>query len=708
MKVNNADFKKKLDNLYSIGFVLSIILCCILLFNSYNAFALSASNNFKIINAKKVKRNIINNKIISKKESVGKTASIKKPIIKGNKNLSAEILNRTIKIRINKKYQLTENVSTNIKILSERSINKYSEVVIPYSLKYQRLKLINAYTLLNGMFKIKPGKHAINIVSPNFAVNYPIYSDIKYFTISMPAVETGSILHYSYKITSFKPLIKNSVFDTVNFTRTIPVKHISLIIYYPVNMHLNIYLHNIKKSNCVRTIKIIKNKKYDVLHLSFSNLSALKKENYMPSLENYRKYISVSSFNSWEKLSSRFYYLFKSAEVYNKNMVKYVNKVNKKDNAHISYNKNSYNKNRVYKKLKKISNLYYNFTKSFQYIGIGYGINGYKPAKAFKTFSDGYGDSKSLAVLFIALLKIEHIKAYPVIATSLNTSDLNKHIINPMQFDSVIIAVIIANKTFYLFPDSSSVKAFKLPSSLAGRKALEILGRNKYKLVMLPEENFKQNKKVYIFKGKINKNGGIRGKISYIYKGVYAKFERSDLKNMNSYKKLMKAGDFLYSFIPGANIKYFKYLHIKNVKKNVILKLKFSDKNYMQGSGNKFIFHLPLPVDNSMMHLVLRNKRIYPLLIGYPFEHKAKIIINLPEKFKLFYMPPLLNISNAAGKIFSKCADIHNNSNNKLVCTSEFISKSSRIKQKDYNKFRSLIREYLQYLKNYYIGLSGH
>ena len=731
MKINNADIekkyfnfifiklnlnKKKIDNLsliYLIGFILSITLCSILLFNSHNVFALSASNNFKIINIKKVKKSVINNKITSKIKGIGKTAVFKKPL-NANENSGAEILNRIIKIRINKKYQLTENVSTNIKILSERSINKYSEVVIPYSLKYQRLKLINAYTLLNGMFKIKLGKHAINIVSPNFAVNYPIYSDIKYFTISMPAVETGSILHYSYKITSFKPLIKNSVFDTVNFTRTIPVKHISLIIYYPVSMHLNIYLHNIKKSNCVHTIKIIKNKKYDVLHLSFSNLSALKKENYMPSLENYRKYISISSFNSWEKLSSRFYYLFKSAEVYNKNMVNYIHKIN---NNKVKNNKNNdvavikhfnYGKNTINKKLKEISNLYYNFTKSFQYTGIGYGINGYKPAKAFQTFSDGYGDSKSLAALLIALLKIEHVKAYPVITTSLNTSDLNKHIINPMQFDSVIIAVIIANKTFYLFPDSSSVKAFKLPSSLAGRKALEILGHNKYKLVILPEENFKQNKKVYIFKGKINKNGGIRGKISYIYKGVYAKFERSGLKNMNNYKKLMKAGDFLYSFIPGANIKYFKYLHIKNVKKNVILKLKFSDKNYMQGSGNKFIFHLPLPINNSMMHLVLRNKRIYPLLIGYPFEHKAKITINLPNKFKLFYMPPLLNISNAAGKIFSKCADVYNDSNNKLVCTSEFISKSSRIKQKDYNTFRSLIREYLQYLKNYYIGLSGN
>ena len=723
MKINNADFKKKLGNpylIYLVEFVLLIILCSILLFNGYNnnVFALSVSNNFKIINVKKVKRSIINNKIISKKEHISKTANIKK-LLKVNKNSGAKILNRIIKIRINKKYRLTEIVSTNIKILSARGINKYSEVVIPYSLKYQRLKLINAYTLLNGMFKIKPGKHAINIVSPNFAVNYPIYSDIKYFTISMPAVETGTILHYSYKITSFKPLIKNSVFDTVNFTRTIPVKHISLIIYYPVNMHLNIYLHNIKKSNCVRTIKIIKNKKYDVLHLNFSNLSALKKENYMPSLENYRKYISISSFNSWGKLSSRIYYLFKSAEAYNKNMVDYIHKIN--NNNKVKNNKNNgvavighlnYGKNTINKKLKEISNLYYNFTKSFQYTGLGYGINGYKPAKAFKTFSDGYGDLKSLAVLFITLLKIEHIKAYPVIATSLNTSDLNEHIVNPMQFDSVIIAVKIANKTFYLFPDSSSEKAFKLPFSLAKRKALEILGYNKYKLVTLPEENFKQNKKVYTFKGKINKNGGIEGKISNIYKGVYAKSERTDLKNMNSYKKLMKAGDFLYSFIPGANIKYFKYSHIKNVKKNVILKLKFSDKDYMQGSGNKFIFHLPLPIDNSMMHLVLRNKRIYPLLIGYPFEHKANIIINLPEKFKLFYMPPLLNISNAAGKIFSKCADMHNNTNenkdNKLVCTSEFISKSSRIKQKDYNKFRSLIREYLQYLKNNYIGLSRH
>jgi hypothetical protein len=715
----NITVKKKLDNVYLTVFILLIILFSAIFFENGNVFALTA------------------------------------------KKYGAKILNKTIVIKINKRYQLTENVSTDIKILSERSIDKYSEVVIPYSLKYQKLKLINAYTLLKGMFRVPPGKLAINVVSPSFAVNYPIYSDIKYFTISMPAVETGAVLHYSYQITSFKPLVKNSVFDTVNLDRTIPVKHISLVVYYPANMRLNIYLHNIARANCSRTVKTIKNIKYKVLHLKFSNLPALKKENYMPSLQNYRKYISISSFNSWGKLSSRLYHLFKTAEVYNKNMVNYVRNINinkdakknlkneyitendnnKNNKNYKNYNNNINNSNginksnniknirnadytkdikdtayknykynkgtdKINKELRKISKLYYNFIKTFQYTGLGYGINGYKPVSAVKTFSDGFGDSKSLAVLFIALLKIEHIKAYPVIATSLNTSNLNAHIINPMQFDSVIVAIKIANKTFFIFPDSSSIKAFELPFSLAGREGIELLGYGKYKMLTLPKESFIQNKKLYIFRGKINKNGKIAGKISYIYKGVYAKFERSNLKNINNYKKSIKAGDFLYSFIPGANIKYFKYSYIKNVKKNIVFALKFSDKNYMQGSGNKFIFHLPLPADNSMMHLVLRNKRIYPLVIGYPFEHKAKMIIELPAKFTLFYMPPVLNISNTSGKIFSKCSVVSNSENKKqLVCTSKFISKSSSVKRKDYDKYRSLIREYLQYVKNYYVGL---
>ncbi len=650
--------KKKLNNKYLTGFILLIILFSAIFFESGNVFALTEAK------------------------------------------YGAKILNKTIVIKINKRYQLTENVSTDIKILSERGINKYSEVVVPYSLKYQRLKLINAYTILKKVFRIAPGKLAINVVSPSFAVNYPIYSDIKYFTISMPAVETGAILHYAYQITSFKPLIKNSVFDTVNFSRTIPVKNTTLIVYYPAKMRLNIYLHNIAASDCIHTVKTIKNIKYRVLHLKFSNLPALKKENYMPSMQNYRKYISISSFRSWGKLSSRLYDLFKTAEVYNKNMVSYVRKINYKHGR---------DADKINKDLRKISKLYYKFIKSFQYTGLGYGINGYRPVSAVKTFSDGFGDSKSLAVLFIALLKIEHIKAYPVIATSLNTSNLNRHIINPMQFDSVIVAAKIAGKTFYIFPDSSSVKAFNLPFSLAGRKAIEILNYGKYKMLTLPKESFIQNKKDYIFKGKINRNGKIDGKISYIYKGVYAKFERSDLKNMDDYKKLIKAGDFLYSFIPGANIKYFKYSYIRNVKKNIVFALKFSDKNYMQGSGNKFIFHLPLPVDNSLIHLVLRNKRIYPLVIGYPFEHESKIILNLPAKFRLFYMPPVLNVSNTAGKIFSRCSVIGNSKGskgkNQLLCTSGFISKSSMVNRKDYGKYRSLIREYLQYIKNYYIGL---
>lgn len=610
---------------------------------------------------------------------------------KSYSHYGAEILNKKVIVKINNKYQVEKEISETIKILSQRGINKYSEVVIPFSLKYQNIKLINAYTLLAGMFKIQPGKHAINIVSPNFAANYPIYSDIKYFTISMPAVEKGAILHYSYKLTTFKPIIKNSAFLTGNFSHTIPVKKTFFQVIYPENLHLNIYLHNIKKSmvksKSKSKLNTIKSKKYKMININLENLSALKKEEYMPPLKNYREYIAISTYTSWNKLSKYLYYYFEMSETPNHQMINYVNNITKNIKG---------TKERALK-------IYSKFVKTFRYVGIGYGISGYKPTNAKTTFSDGYGDSKSLAALLITLLKIAGIKASPVIASSLNTSNLIRSSINPGQFDSVIVSVKYGKKTFFLYPDSSSIRAFKLPYALAGRSALELISPEKYKFIVLPSEKPFENKKLYQFSGKLTKNGTLSGKILSIYTGLYENYERSNLKGLNHQQKLIKTGNFLYSYAPGSNIKSFKYSNIKNNSKNISLKIKFTDKNYAQKNANQIVFHQIIPYDNELMHNVSRKKRIYPLLIGYPFEHAYKIKIKLPPYFKLYYLPNALNITNSTGKAFSKCS-LHNKT---LMCKTEFISKLSKIPQKDYKKFRSLIRTYLQYLKNYYILISS-
>ena len=622
-------------------------------------------------------------------------------IEKAYKKYGAYIIKKDVVLKLNKKYGLREYVAESLKILSQRGINKYSEVVIPFSTKYQKIKFLYAYTLLKGMFKIPVGKHAVNIVSPSFAVNYPAYSDIKYLTLSMPAAEDGSIINFSYEINNFKPLIKNGVFYTDYFSYGIPVQKINFSLVYPAGVKLNLYLHNLKKSYLLKKTVLLKNKKFMKLSISANNVPAIKKESNMPPEKNLRKYISVSTYTSWRALLNRINAMFEKAEKPDKKIEKFVKsaikKYKNKDNGGIILEKED------------AASIYDKFVKTFRYAGIGYGINGYIPADAPVVFNDGYGDSKSLAALLIAMLKTAKINAYPVLIASLNTADFNKKTISPKQFDSVLVGLTLKENgryvRRYLYPDSSSYKAFDIPFELSGRKGAAILGRNKFKFIKTPSEKPNQNEKIFSFKGEINKNGTLSGTVSVEYKGVYSNYERSSLKNTNKYEKTIKVYNSLYNFLPGAQIKDFNFKNLSNINKNLKLIIKIKDKNYGTKNGDKLLFHSVLPVDSGLLGLVLKGKRRYNLIIGYPFEHKGLITIKLPAKSSVYYMPKELKIRGSLSSGYSECKFLNNKA--ELICSYKFESKKPSVAAEEYKRYRKIIRAYLQYMKNYFIAVSN-
>ncbi|MFW0883999.1 DUF3857 domain-containing protein [Candidatus Acidulodesulfobacterium sp. H_13] len=614
------------------------------------------------------------------------------------KDHGAYIIKKDVLLKLDRDYKLKTYITESVRILSQRGINRYSEVMVPFSTKYQKVKLLYAYTLLRGMFKIPVGKHAVNIVSPGFAVNYPAYSNVKYLTVSMPAVEDGSVINFSYEINNFKPLIKDGVFYTNYFSYTIPVKKINFTLLYPAGLHINLYLHRIDKSVVYMGVIHVGKQKYIKLKISLKDISAIKKESYMPPLENYRKYISVSTYTSWNKLLKNISKMFVKSEKSSEKIKNFVK----------SAIKNRKNKSQK----QKIISIYDAFVKSFRYAGIGYGINGYKPESAKTTFVNGYGDSKSMASLLISMLETEGINAYPVLVSSLNAPDLNTKSISPNQFDSVIVGVTLKERgnngkgRYYLYPDSSSYKAFKLPFNLSGRKGVLLLN-NTFKFIKLPSEKPKQNEKIFLFKGKLNKKGDLKGNISVIYKGVYANLERSSLKNLDGYHKKIRAVNFLYDFIPGANIKSFDYKNLKNIGGRIKLAIRFSDKDYGELNGDKLIFHQILPIDTSLIDAVLKTNRIYPLVMGYSFEHIFKIDLKLPKKANIYYLPAPLKLDNNVAEAYSSCSYSNLKGKKILHCFYKFESKNPTISARDYKKYRKTIVTYLEYLKNYFIAVSS-
>ena len=136
---------------------------------------------------------------------------------------------------------------TRIKVLNQKGIQEFGEVVIPFSTEFERLKVLHAFTLLPDGTKIEPNSKAYNIVSPPFIKNAPIYSDLKYQTISMPALCPGAIIDYAYEIKTIKPYMKGNFWSGNLFQQYYPVKKAIYKLNIPVGKKIKIN-YKIKKS----------------------------------------------------------------------------------------------------------------------------------------------------------------------------------------------------------------------------------------------------------------------------------------------------------------------------------------------------------------------------------------------------------------------------------------------------------------------------
>lgn len=89
---------------------------------------------------------------------------------------------------------------------------------------------------------------------------------------------------------------------------------------------------------------------------------------------------------------------------------------------------------------------------NIRYFGIELGKNSHQPSPALATLERRYGDCKDKAVLFISILKLLGIEAFPALVNTEETSLLKT--MPPMfnVFDHVIVKVDLDNKVYWLDP----------------------------------------------------------------------------------------------------------------------------------------------------------------------------------------------------------------------------------------------------------------
>ncbi len=518
-----------------------------------------------------------------------------------------------------------------IKVLNMKGVKEQGEVVLPFSTKHQKLKVLYAHTLLPNGQKLKPTKEAYNIVSPPFESQAPIYSDLKYQTISMPGVTPGATICYAFELKTVKPYMKGHFWAANYFQERYPVKESSMEVRIPSGRKVIIKAYHMEGVNP----QITREKGYVVYRWKVTHVPALEEEPSMPPTDELAKKVVITSLSSWDQVAQWYRSLALNALKPDKRVREAVKEITRGDRDRGD----------------AISRIYNFVAQNIRYVGMEFGINGYKPHKAGEVLENRYGDCKDHATLLIAMLSVIGVKAYPVLIPTRDIADTDPSLPTPGAFNHEI-AAIKTDKGFIFMDTTAEVTPFKnLPPGDQGRRVLVVEGK-KGILTRTPLFPPTSNVEGYQSQIHITPQGTLMGTLTFFYRGAYADSERYTLITATPQAIKRHVERLATSITPGFSVESYHISPYKDLDHpQVSITIRGKDRLYATPTAHLLILHPPAPAYTRLASLVASKSRTYPFVVGYKMTKKARVVLHIPEGYRVYLIPEDYRFHNDVGSL---------------------------------------------------------
>ena len=459
---------------------------------------------------------------------------------------NAEVIEYKTSIVI-KKGKKTETCKIKIQVNNSNG-NIYGKFNLPYSKILKLKKLKGRITDIEG--DVIQTLKSKSIKTSSYFNNYTFYNDNleKSFWLQHNTYPYIIECEFTYTTSSFIDICNWSpVWDT-----EIPTHNAQLEFTYPKN-----YLYNSKETqvktkqvlNSDLTKTILWESKYEPIDRTNTHMPLLN--DLIPNIilvPKEFKYITKGSFNSWQTFGN------------------YMSEITTDLDELTDFEKNVVDDLTLglTNKFDIIKTLYYYLQLNTRYVNVNIKYGGLKPYPAKYVCIKKYGDCKALTNYMKALLKYKNINSHLALVYAGNNPPKIDTNFPHQQFNHVILCVPLNNDSIWLECTANSLPVNYLGSFTQNRKALIINGKSS-KLVSTPTVTTSQSQTINSysfnsinkFKSEVNVQSKIKGK-GFEY-----------LRELDSYSKKEKTGDFISDFINLENVKVENW-KIQNENKDSI------------------------------------------------------------------------------------------------------------------------------------------
>lgn len=523
-----------------------------------------------------------------------------------------------------------ENDFVRIKILTEEG-RKYGDVEIPFS-KFSG----NNVVAVRGR-TIRPDGSVAEYDGKVFDKAIVKAKGVKYMakTFTLPDVQVGSIIEYSYTIDLPEYYIFDShwILSDELFTKKAS---------FSLKPYTNSYQNwNVRWSwqGLPPGTEPPKEGPDHVVRLQVQNVPAFQTEDYMPPANELKSRVDFTYSEDFaEKDPNQFWK--KRGKKLNGAVESFVGKRGAMESAVaqiVSPNDSPEVKlQKIYARVQQFRNTSYEVEKTEQQ-------QKREKEKEANNVEDvwkrGYGSGGQLTWLFLGLVRAAGFEAYPVMVSDRRNYFFNPALMDAFKLDANVVLVKVNGKDMYFDPGAAFTPFGMLEWSETGVRGLRLdKDGGTWVQTTLPESNDSRIERKAALT--LSETGELEGKLTITFVGLEAMQRRVEERNEDDSARQKFLEDQAKEYIPaGCEVDLTNKPDWSSSSSPLVAEYTLKIPGWVSGAGRRAM--LPVGIFSAPeKHVFEHAQRVHPIYFEYPFEKWDDVTVTLPVGWQVSSLPP--------------------------------------------------------------------
>ncbi len=417
-------------------------------------------------------------------------------------------------------------------------------------------------------------------------------------------------------------------------------------------------------------------------HWTFGHLPTIPREPLMPYSSEVLPYLKISTFQTWQEMTEWYWNLVRDQIIPGpvvKNQLKQVIAEYRE--------KNGFSEDQELSDWDKVRAVNAFVNTGVRYLGLEFGIQGYRPRKVNEICNTKYGDCKDKAVLAMVMLGELGIKAHQIIIRTTSRGEIDYELPMLGIFNhSIYYIPDLDGKEYWVDGTATFFDAKELPSGDAGANTLIVLPDGDSFFKRVPHSKPEENGGVYTTLLKLDTDGNAKGYRAADFRGLYNPMVRRTYENKAKAKEVVDRS--LVGTYPGAQSSNIELSDLDNYATSERIYYELEVPQFGAKQGNRLAIpttFFAMPFSKSFAHL---SKREFDLVLNYPWARTNRFTLELPQEPETIVIPEDRELKGEFGSYIRKIE----RQGNKIEIREDFIFRPVRVHKEKYQDFREFCR----------------